>query len=134
MPFWSKGNSNNEAPASKDFTSSDESAFSTGNDSLSSSSVGSSSLSGGVGGGGAAAAAEIQQFMEALQSQMVIQETISGISKKAFEKCVTKPGDSLSGKEAACVQAVTLKWIDTSMFLSKRLEKKMAAGQNQASF
>lgn len=137
MPFWSRGNSTDEAPASKDFTSSDEAAFSTGASSSSYPSS-SSSLGGGsstAGSGSAAATAEMQQFIGAIQEQMIIQETIGAISDKAFEKCITKPGDSLSGREAACVQAVSLKWLDTNQFMVARMQKKMSAGQqNQASF
>jgi hypothetical protein len=130
MGFWSRGNSE-EAPASKDFTSSDEAAFS--------SSAGMSSPSSSLGGvgpgagapGGAGVAAEMQQFVVAVQEQMLIQETMSTIADKAFEKCITKPSDSLSGREAACIQAVSLKWLDTNQFLIQRMQKKMSAGQNQ---
>lgn len=125
MPFWSKGNKE-EAPAARDFTSSDEAAF----DSGSSLSLPSSSI-GGSNNAGAAAAAEMQQYIGAIQEQMIIQETITDISDKAFEKCVTKPNESLSGKEAACMQAVTLKWLDTNQFMMKRMQKKMSSGQNQ---
>ena len=45
---------------------------------------------------------------------MIIQETIGVISYKVFEKCFMKPGDSLSRREATCVQAVSLKWLDTN--------------------
>ena len=128
MPFWSRGESQ-EAPASRDFTSSDESAYTS-----SASMPSSSGLSSGGGGGGAAGLAEMQQFMSAIQQQMLIQETISGITEKAFEKCITKPSDSLSGREAACIQAVSLKWLDTNQFLVKRMQKKMSAGQGEPSF
>lgn len=132
MPFWSRGNNADQAPASKDFTSSDEAAFSTsGSSSMSSSSYPSSSV-GGAGGGGGAAAAEMQQFIGAIQEQLIIQETIGAISDKAFEKCITKPGDSLSGREAACVQAVSLKWLDTNQFMVARMQKKMSAGQQNS--
>ena len=126
MPFWSRGNSE-EPPASRDFTSSDE-AFSSSGSSMPSSSL-------GGGGGGASSAAEMQQMINAIQSQVIIQETISSLADKAFTKCITKPGEALSGREAACIQAVSLKWLDTNQFLVKRMQKKMSAGQqNQAAF
>jgi len=78
--------------------------------------------------------AEMQQFAQAIQQQALIQATITTLSDKAFEACITKPSDSLSGKEAACVQAVTMKWLDTNQFLVKRMEKKMSAQSKEASY
>jgi hypothetical protein len=124
MPFWSRG-SNESTPAAKDF--SDSSADFQESIPISDPPSFSSSSGGG-------AAAEIQQFGAAIQQQMLIQHTITNLSDKAFEACITKPGESLSGREAACVQAVTLKWLDTNQFLVKRMEKKMSAGQREASF
>lgn len=130
MPFWSRGN-NESTPASTDFTD----ASVDFQESIPLSDASSSYSSGGLGGGGGgAAAAEIQQFGVAIQQQMLIQHTITALSDKAFEACITKPGDSLSGREAACVQAVTMKWLDTNQFLVKRMEKKMSAGQSEATF
>jgi hypothetical protein len=122
MPFWSRGREEN-TPPSKDF--SDPSADF--QDSIPISDPNSFSASAMGGGGGAAA--EIQQFGLAIQQQMLIQHTITNLSDKAFEACITKPGDSLSGREVACVQAVTMKWLDTNQFMVKRMEKKMSAGQ-----
>jgi len=76
--------------------------------------------------------AEMQQFATAIQQSAMIQSTITTLSEKAFEACITKPGSSLSGKEAACVQAVTMKWLDTNQFMVGRLQKKMSAGQESS--
>lgn len=129
MPFWSRGNTD-EAPTSRDFTSSDEtSSFSSGASMPSSS----SSLGASAGGaGGGASAAEMQQFVAAVQQQVIIQETINALSDEAFKKCITKPSESLSGREAACIQAVSLKWLDTNQFMAVRMQKKMSAGQQAA--
>jgi hypothetical protein len=128
MPFWSKGNNDDAPPASRDFTSSDEAAYS------SSSSFGAPAGGGNTSSAAAAAAAEMQQMVGALQQQAIIQDTISNLADKAFEKCITKPGDSLSGREAACVEAVSLKFLDTNQFLVQRMQKKMNAGQQQQAF
>ena len=77
---------------------------------------------------------ELQQFASAIQQQAIIQKTITTLSDKAFEACISKPSDSMSGREAACIQAVTMKWLDTNQFMVKRLEKKMSAGQRETSF
>lgn len=121
MPFWSRG-SNEESPAAKDF--SDSSADFGETVELSAPSGGAMSASGGGG------MAEMQQFAAAIQQQALVQATITNLADKAFEACITKPSDSLSGREAACVQAVTMKWLDTNQFLVKRMEKKMSAGQS----
>lgn len=119
MPFWSRGNNEEEsAPAARDF--SDGSGF---QDSVPMSSPSSSPAGAGAG------MAELQQFAASIQQQTLVQQTITNLSEKAFEACITKPGDSLSGREAACVEAVTLKWLDANQFMVKRMEKKMAAGQ-----
>lgn len=125
MPFWSKST---EQPSSKDFTSSDESDFS---DSVQIS--GPSSISSGSAGGGSAMA-EMQQFAQAIQEQTIVQATINNLTDKAFEACITRPNESLSGKEAACIQATTMKWLDTNQFMVKRMEKKMGAGQQNQQF
>jgi len=84
------------------------------------------------GGGGTEGMAELQQFATAIQQSALIQATITTLSEKAFESCITKPGSSLSGKEAACVQAVTMKWLDTNQFMVGRLQKKMASGKESS--
>lgn len=123
MPFWSKSA---EQPASKDFTSSDESDFSD--------SVPISTPSSNIGGGGGSAMAEMQQFAQAIQEQTIVQATINNLTDKAFEACISRPNESLSGKEAACIQATTMKWLDTNQFMVKRMEKKMGAGQQSQQF
>jgi hypothetical protein len=123
MPFWSKSS---EQPATKDFTSSDESDFSD--------SVPISTPSANISGGGGSAMAEMQQFAQAIQEQTIVQATINNLTDKAFEACISRPNESLSGKEAACIQATTMKWLDTNQFMVKRMEKKMGAGQQSQQF
>ena len=57
---------------------------------------------------------------------MMVQTVINTLTDKAFEKCITsKPGDSLSGKEAACVHASVCKLLDTNEFMQGRMSRKM---------
>lgn len=122
---WFGGGSDgaNGAPREADFSSSDESSFSEGM-------TAPSSL--GAGGG---AASEMQQFSMALRQQIVVQQAISKISDVAFEKCiVSKPGDSLSSKEAGCIHATTNKWLDTNEYMMGRLAKKQEAASGSPSF
>ena len=128
MPFWSRGGSEDDkSQQSKDFTSDDVSGFTSSDNFASSSSLG---------GGGddpmmsqATGLGDMQQFTLALRQQMMVQTVINTLTDKAFERCITgKPGDSLSGKEAACVNATVCKWLDTNEFMNGRMERKMGGG------
>ena len=121
MPFWSRGDSEPAAPSEQSFSDSSGS-FESGPDM-------SSGGTAGLGGG------EMQQFALQMRQQMMVQQVINNLSDKAFEKCMTsRPGDSLSGKEAVCVHATVNKWLDTNEFLMGRLQKKQQAQAGQQTF
>mmetsp|Transcript_24313 Transcript_24313/g.43838 ORF Transcript_24313/g.43838 Transcript_24313/m.43838 type:complete len:123 (+) Transcript_24313:162-530(+) len=121
MGFWSRGSSDEKNQESKDFTSEDLSGFSSSDTNFASSGGGDSAMMGAAAGLG-----DIEQFSMALRQQMMIQTVINTLTDKAFEKCIsTKPGDSLSGKEAACVNATVGKWLDTNEFMNGRMARKM---------
>ena len=122
---WFGGGSKKEEPAEKSFDMG-ESA------SMASQSV---SLAGG-GGGGGSALADIQQFGAQLQQQILIQQAITDMSDRAFLKCITgtiKDGH-LTGKEVACIQASTNKWLDTNELLMGRLARKSQQQQQAQGF
>ena len=89
----------------------------------------------GGGGGGGGGVSEIQSFGVQLQQQMLVQTVITELAKKSFDKCcessTTQSG--LSGKEAACIAAVTNKWLDTNEFLMGRLARKQQQASGQFS-
>lgn len=116
MPFWSRGGSEeSKQQESKDFTSEDLSSFSSSDTNFAASA---GAVDAGLG--------DIQQFSVVLRQQMMVQTVINTLTEKAFEKCITgKPGDSLSGKEAACVNATVCKWLDTNEFMQGRMSRKM---------
>ena len=92
------------------------------------------SMSGGAAGLGVGGN-EMQQFALQMRQQMMVQTVINNLTDKAFEKCITsRPGDSLSGKEAACVHATVNKWLDTNEFMMGRLQKKQEAQAGQQTF
>ncbi len=122
MPFWSRGGSEEAKPQESNFTSDDVSGFSTSDANFASSSSDDAMMSQATGLG------DMQQFTVALRQQMMVQTVINTLTDKAFEKCITKPGDSLSGKEAACVNATVCKWLDTNQFMNGRMERKMGSG------
>jgi import inner membrane translocase subunit TIM8 len=119
MSSWfGGGDKSSEAP--KDFTSSDDASFGGG---------------GGGGGGYAGAGAgssmnEMQEFSVQLQQSVLVQTIITNLTDTAFEKCISKPGDSLSGKEVACMHATVGKMMDTNEFMMGRLAKKQQAASS----
>ena len=116
MPFW--GGSEKKG-GEADFSSTDETSFAADH--------GTTSI--GMGGAG-----EVQQLAMHLQQQVVIQTIITNLTDMAFERCITgKPSDSLSGAQAACIQATVNKMMDTNEFMMGRLAKKQqqaSAGSN----
>merc|ERR1712157_298001 len=121
--------SDDKEPASSDFTSNDEFHGAPSNFSPVSSSSGGLGSSGSVGGSGS-----IEQFSVALQEQLLVQQAISTLTDKSFEKCILgKPSDSsLSSRELECISSTVGKWIDTNEFMMGRLgrkaEKQFGAG------
>ena len=118
MPFWSRGTSEKKEESS--YTSDDLSSFSSSDTNFAPSGSDDPMMASATGLG------DMQQFSIALRQQIMVQTVINTLSDKAFEKCITgKPGDSLSGKEAACVNATVCKWLDTNEFMQGRMSRKM---------
>ena len=77
---------------------------------------------------------ELQQVGLALQQQLLVQQVISDLTDRSYEKCVTsKPSDTLSGSQAACIKATVNKWLDTNEFMTGRLAKKQQMAAQQTS-
>lgn len=116
---WFGGGKKDDGPAKEaDFTSQDESSFSapTGSNLM---------ASGGGGAGGASGMQELQQASMVIQQQLLVQQVISDLSDRSYAKCVTsKPSDTLSGSQVACIKATVNKWLDTNEFMTGRLAKK----------
>lgn len=116
MPWWGGGDKDNGPVKEADFTSSDESSFSA---------PASSNLMASSGGGGGSGMQELQQASMVIQQQMLVQQVISDLSDRSYAKCVTsKPSDTLTGSQVACIKATVNKWLDTNEFMTGRLAKK----------
>lgn len=93
---------------------------------------------GSPGAGANGAMAELQQAGLAIQQQMLIQQVITELTEKAFNKCITSTKDpKLSSREISCIQAATNKWLDASEMLHGRQNKKeqqAMASQQQGGF
>ena len=99
-----------------DFTSREEASFPSSSPAMPS------------GGSGASGMQELQQASMMIQQQMMVQQVISDLSDRSYEKCVTsKPSESLSGSQVACVKSTVNKWLDTNEFMTGRLAKKSQA-------
>lgn len=71
-----------------------------------------------------------------VQQQILIQAAITDMTDRAFIKCVTstiKDGH-LTGKEVACIQSSTNKWLDTNELLMGRLARKSQQQAQQQGF
>jgi hypothetical protein len=114
---WFGGGSREETPPSRDFSDGSTTSF----EDLSSSAP--STMGSG---------SELQDFSMAIQQQMIVQKVISKLTDEAFHKCITsKPSDSLSGSQVACIHSTVNKWMDTNEFMMGRLAKKQQQQQQQ---
>jgi hypothetical protein len=118
-----KSNDNNETD------STEERGFSDNLSSNSYSTPMSNNMYGGPGAGAAGSSSGLQEFQEfsiALQQQVLVQTVITDLTQKAFSKCCSSSttSNTLTGKEAACISAVTNKWLDSNEFLAGRLQRK----------
>jgi hypothetical protein len=123
MGWWS-GDSDSTGGREADYTTHEESSYPTG-----ASSGGSNVMAGG--GGAANGMQELQQASMVIRQQMMVQQVISDLSDRSYEKCVTsKPSDTLTGSQVACIKSTVNKWLDTNEFMTGRLAKK--SQQHQA--
>lgn len=127
MSWWGGGSDKSSSSSSsssstpKDFSSSEEVA-------LGAAGGGSNLMAGAGAGGGAVGGAGVREFQHmsmVLQQQLLVQQVINDLSDRAYEKCITsKPSDTLSGSQVACIKATVNKWLDTNEFITGRLAKK----------
>ena len=61
---------------------------------------------------------QLAQLAQAAVNQAVVYKMV----EIAFDKCVQKPGSSLSSSERSCIRAQTGKFIDASNFIAQGLQ------------
>jgi len=119
MSWWGGGSKEESTASNQDFTLGDESHFS-------------SDSSANIMSGGGTGAQELQQASVMIQQQMIVQQVINDLSDRSYEKCITsKPSETLSGSQAACIKSTVNKWLDTNEFITGRLAKKSQQSQSQ---
>jgi hypothetical protein len=119
MSWWDGGDDSSGGNKSKEtsFTSDDTSSFLTGSNIMATS-----------GSGGDSGMQELQQMSLHIQQQMIVQQIISDLSDSAYTQCITsKPSDSLTGTQVACIKSTVNKWMDTNDLMTGRLAKKSQA-------
>ncbi|XP_044476632.1 mitochondrial import inner membrane translocase subunit Tim13-like [Mangifera indica] len=63
-------------------------------------------------------------FMEKFKTQLAqayAQEFLETVTGKCFEKCITKPGSSLSGSESSCVSRCVDRYIEATGIIGRAL-------------
>merc|ERR1712216_550866 len=76
--------------------------------------------------------AELQQYVQVAQQQMVMQAVIEKISETCFKKCVAKPGTSLSSYESECASNCVRRYMDSKRLIAERLTQSAQQAQQQA--
>ena len=116
--FGGGGSSSSDSDTSgpKDFSSTDESAFSAPIPSA-------SQAPAGMG------ASSLQAYAAQIQQKALVQGVVSKLTQIAFEKCVKKPDSSLSSSEVKCIHAMTGKYMDGSEFVMGRFTKQQESQQ-----
>ena len=115
--MWPFSSGSNKEPETASPSLSSFDSGSSYSNSESSYSDSSSMYSAGSVGGGRSLQEEIQ--MEA--QKIEVQQMILQLTQMAFDKCVTKPGSSLSGSEKSCIEGSIGKYIDSKMLISNKL-------------
>ena len=72
----------------------------------------------------AAASAQLQAFLEREQQVAQVQQIISVLTDVCWDKCISSPGGSLSGRESSCLENCAKRFIDTTQFILQRASHK----------
>ncbi|KAI7871890.1 Tim10/DDP family zinc finger-domain-containing protein [Spinellus fusiger] len=65
---------------------------------------------------------ELAQFLEGENAKARIQQTVHSLTDTCWDKCVFKVNSSLDRSEEACLSNCVERFLDTSLFIVKRLE------------
>ncbi|KAI9479456.1 Tim10/DDP family zinc finger protein, partial [Coemansia mojavensis] len=66
---------------------------------------------------------ELQSFVEAEAAKSQLQNTIHEFTSRCWEKCIfDAKSNQLSSKESTCLQNCVGRFLDTSVFIVKRLQ------------
>ncbi|KAK3154921.1 hypothetical protein QOZ80_2AG0141050 [Eleusine coracana subsp. coracana] len=63
----------------------------------------------------------VMEQIKAHLAQAYAQEFLETVGNKCFEKCVTKPGSSLSGSESSCISRCVDRYMEATGIVSRAL-------------
>ncbi|KAI8346906.1 Tim10/DDP family zinc finger-domain-containing protein [Choanephora cucurbitarum] len=66
---------------------------------------------------------ELGQFLQAEQAKARVQQTVHSMTDSCWDKCISKINNKLDRTEEACLSNCVERFLDTSMFIVKRLEQ-----------
>jgi import inner membrane translocase subunit TIM8 len=68
---------------------------------------------------------DLQKFLESENARMRLQQSIQTFTDLCWDKCITKiSGSHLSSADEACLTNCVERFLDTSMFIVKRVEEQ----------
>ncbi|RCI02445.1 Mitochondrial import inner membrane translocase subunit tim8 [Rhizopus stolonifer] len=66
---------------------------------------------------------ELGQFLQVEQAKARVQQTVHSLTDTCWDKCISKVNNKLERGEEACLANCVERFLDTSMFIVKRLEQ-----------
>ncbi|KAI8995480.1 Tim10/DDP family zinc finger-domain-containing protein [Trametes punicea] len=75
----------------------------------------------------AASRKELEQFIETQQAQSRVQTQVQMLTSMCWDKCVGSISSSFSRSEHSCLANCVDRFLDTSVFLVKKVEEQRAA-------
>ncbi|EEH57037.1 uncharacterized protein MICPUCDRAFT_58260 [Micromonas pusilla CCMP1545] len=64
---------------------------------------------------------EMQNFLEEEKRKAMFNEVVSKLADVCFDKCVTRPADSLDRYESACLSNCALRYLETGQVIMQRI-------------
>ncbi|KAI7901430.1 Tim10/DDP family zinc finger-domain-containing protein [Cokeromyces recurvatus] len=71
---------------------------------------------------------ELAQFLQAEQAKARVQETVHSLTDNCWDKCISKVNNKLDRSEESCLANCVDRFLDTSLFIVKRLEELRSTG------
>ncbi|KAG2145241.1 Tim10/DDP family zinc finger-domain-containing protein [Suillus clintonianus] len=79
-------------------------------------------------------AAKKEAVMNGVRSEIALasaQELINKTNEKCYDKCITKPGTSLSGSEETCLSRCLERYLETFNMISKTYTARLSREREQ---
>ncbi|EEF43480.1 mitochondrial import inner membrane translocase subunit Tim13 [Ricinus communis] len=74
-----------------------------------------------IGTGSQVSTSDLMDQVKTQLAQAYAQEFLETVRGKCFDKCITKPGSSLSGSESSCISRCVDRYIEATGIVSRAL-------------